>query len=285
MSTFTLVLNSNNVVANSNNTQFRYNFLNGSFKIDDGSQMCVSSIVMPYSWFNISQSYGNNTFTFTFPQTAGITSYTVTLPDGFYQTSDINNYFQQFCIANGLYLINASGQYVYYMVFTLATNSYANQILFFNVPTTLTGLTGWSAPSNWVGFPASTLCPTITIPTSTGISSIGTLLGFSAGTYGGTSSSNSVLSNITPVGSNVNAITIRSNIVNNNVAMPSDIITSIPINATFGSNINYIPSFEQFVNIKAGVYNNLTISFTDQNFNQIYAKDPNVIITLIIRKT
>ena len=281
MSTFTLVLNSNNVVANSNNTQFRYTFLNGAFKIEDGSQMCVSSVVMPYSWFNVSQAYGNNTFSFTFPQTAGTTSYTVVLPDGFYQTTDINNYFQQFCIANGLYLINATGQYVYYMVFTLATNSYANQILFFNVPTALP--TGWSVPSNWVGYPASTLCPTITIPVTSGYSSIGTLLGFSAGAYGGGSSSNSVLSNITPIGSNVNAVTIRSNIVNNNVAMPSDIITSIPINATFGSNINYVPTFEQFVNIKAGVYNNLLISFTDQNFSQIYAKDPNVIITLIIR--
>lgn len=281
-STFTLVLNSNNVVANSNNTQFRYNFLNGSFRIEEGSQLCISNIVVPYSWFNISQSYSNNTFTMTFPDsTSNTTSYSITIPDGFFTTADVNNFLQQFCIANGLYLINSSGQYVYYMVFALATNSYANQVLFFNVPTSLPS--GWSTPSNWHGFPASTYCPSLTISATTGISNFGVFLGLSAGTYGGTATSNSVYSNIVPIGSLVNAITVRSNIVNNNVAMPSDIITSIPINATFGSNINFAPSFEEYVNIKAGVYNNLTITFTDQNFGTIFAKDPNVIITLIIR--
>lgn len=282
MSTFTLILNSNNVVANSNNTQFRYNFLNGSFRVEDGSQLCINSVIVPYSWFNISAQYGNNTFSFTFPQTAGLTSYTVTIPDGFYTTADLNDYLQQFCIANGLYLINASGQYVYYLVIVLATNSYANQILFFNVPTALPS--GYTAPVGFVGFPAVSSATTITIPATTGISSIGVFLGFSAGTYGGGATSSSVLSNIVPIGTLVNAVTIRSNIVNNNVTMPSDIITSIPINSTFGSNIIFNPSFEEFVDIKAGVYNNLTVTFSDQNFNQIYAKDPNVIITLTIRK-
>jgi hypothetical protein len=210
-----------------------------------------------------------------------VSNYTVTLPDGFYTTADVNDYLQQFCIANGLYLINASGQYVYYMVFVLATNSYANQVLFFNVPTSLPS--GWTAPSNWVGFSPVTEAPTLVIPMTSGISSFGVFLGFTAGAYGGGATSSSVLSNTVPVGSLVNAVTIRSNIVNNNVCMPSDIITSIPINATFGSNINFMPSFEEWVNIKGGVYNNLIISFTDQNFNQIYAKDPNVIITLIIK--
>lgn len=281
-STFTLVLNSNNVVANSNNTQFRYNFLNGSFRVEDGSQMCISSAIIPYSFFNISQAYGNNTFSFTFPDSTGAPSYVVTLPDGFYTMSDVNDFLQQFCITNSLYLINPSGQYVYYMVFVAATNSYANQALFFNVPTALP-TASWSTPVGFHGFPATTLCPTLTISATTGVSNFGVFFGLSAGTYGGTATSNSKLSNITPVGSIINGITIRSNIVNNNVTMPSDIITSIPIDATFGSNINYLPTFEQFVNIKAGVYNNLTVTLSDQNFNQIYARDSNVILTLIIR--
>lgn len=280
-STFTLVLNSNNVIANSNNTQFRYNFLNGSFRIEEGSQMCISSLIVPYSFFNITQQYGNNTFSFTFPDSTGASSYSVTIPDGFYSTADVNDFLQQFCISNSLYLINASGQYVYYMVFVLATNSYANQVLFLNVPTSLPS--GFTAPAGWHGFPATTLCPTLTISPTTAFSNFGVFLGLSAGTYGGGAVSNSILSNSTPVGSIVNAITVRSNIVNNNVTMPSDILTSIPINATFGSNINFIPSFEQFVNIKSGVYNNLTLTLTDQNFDQIFARDPNVIITLIIR--
>jgi hypothetical protein len=194
----------------------------------------------------------------------------------------MNSFLQQFCITNSLYLINASGQYVYYIVFTLNTNSYANEVLFFKVPTSLPS--GYQpAPSGWHGFPATTFCPTLTISATTGISNFGVFLGLSAGTYGGTASDNSQLSNIVPIGTLVNAITIRCNIVNNNIAMPSDLITSIPINSTFGSNITYSPTFEQFVSIKSGVYNNLIVSFTDQNFNTIFAKDPNVIITMIIK--
>jgi len=284
MSTFTLVLNSNNVVANSNNTLFRYNFLNGSFRVEEDAELAISSIVLPYSWFNISKAYGNNTFSFTFPDSTSLTtSYSVTIPDGFYTTDTMNSYLQQFCITNSLYLINASGQYVYYLVFTLNTNAYANEILFFKVPTAATVAAGYTTPSGWHGYPASEFCPTLTISATTGISNFGVFLGLSAGTYGGTAASNTQLSNIVPVGSLVNAVTIRCNIVNNNVAMPSDLITSIPINSAFGSNITYSPTFEQFVSIKSGVYNNLTVTFTDQNFQTIFAKDPNVIVTLIIK--
>ena len=276
MTTFTLVLNSSNVVTNSNNTIFRYNFLNGNFKIPEESQMCVSSIVLPYSWFNITSTYGNNTFSFRFQQASGVISYSVVIPDGFYSVNDLNNYFQQFCITNGLYLINASGQYVYYMVFTTNATYYGNQLLFYPVPTSLPS--GYSIPSNWVGYPVSTACPSITIPSGLGI-----FLGFNAGTYGGGTTANGALSNKTPLGSNVNGILVRSNIVNNDVSMPSDVIDSIPINSSFGSNINYNPPFEKWVSIKSGVYNNLNVVLSDQNFNQIYARDTNTLITLIIK--
>jgi hypothetical protein len=283
MTTFTMILNSSNVVANSNNTQFRYNFINGAFRIEDGSTMCISNIVMPYAWFNISKFYGNNTFSFTFPDTvSATTTYNVVIPDGFYTTADMNNFLEQFCIANSLYLINATGAYVYYLVFALNTNAYANQVLFLVVPSSLPA--GFTAPVGFHGFPAVATATSLTISPTIGISNFGVFLGFSAGTYGGGVTASSALSNITPIGSLVNAITVRSNIVNNNVAMPSDIITSIPINTTFGSNINYTPAFEQFVNIKGGVYNNIIITFTDQNFNTIFSRDPNVVITLIIKK-
>jgi hypothetical protein len=283
MTTFTLILNSSNVVPNSNNTQYRYNFINGNFKIDEGATLCVSNIVIPYAWYNISKFYSNNTFSFTFPDTASATtSYNVVIPDGFYTTADMNFFLEQFCIANSLYLINASGQFVYYLVFALNTNAYANQVLFLVVPNALPA--GFSTPAGFHGFPAVATATSLTISATTGISNFGVFLGFSAGTYGGGVSASSVLSNITPLGTLVNAITVRSNIVNNNVAMPSDIITTIPINSTFGSNINYTPAFEQFVNVKGGVYNNLIITFTDQNFNTIFSRDPNVVITLIIKK-
>ena len=66
--------------------------------------------------------------------------------------------------------------------------------------------------------------------------------------------------------------------------MPSDILDCVPINATYGSNITYAPSFPKWIKIKDGIYNSMTITLTDQNFNTIYARDPNLIITLMIRQ-
>jgi hypothetical protein len=65
--------------------------------------------------------------------------------------------------------------------------------------------------------------------------------------------------------------------------MPSDILDSCPINATFGSNISYSPSFPKWVAIKDGTYNSMIITFTDQNLNTINIKDPNLLLSLMIR--
>ena len=43
-------------------------------------------------------------------------------------------------------------------------------------------------------------------------------------------------------------------------------------------------SFEKFISLSNGTFNSFTFSFRDQNLNEIYARDPNVSITLIIRQ-
>jgi len=78
---------------------------------------------------------------------------------------------------------------------------------------------------------------------------------------------------------------MQCSLVNNSCTVPSDVLDSMPINNTsFGSNITYDPSFEKFIGLSNGTFNNFTFSFRDQNLNEIYAKDPNVSITLIIRQ-
>ena len=110
---FTLVLNSSNVSNTSTNTSFKYNFINGGFLIKD-MEMCVSSITLPYSFYNISSYYSNQTFSLIFPKGATTQTISITLPEGFYTVPDINSYIQQICLDNGAYLIDSSGNYVYY---------------------------------------------------------------------------------------------------------------------------------------------------------------------------
>jgi len=275
----TLVLNSSNVVGTGNNT-FVYKFIGGNFAVKEDAEIAISNITIPYSWYNVSSYYSNQTFQFTWTVAGVKTTYTVTLPAGFYSVTDINSYLQQYMITNGMYLINASAQNVYYLTMSYNVNYYAVQILEFAVPTSLP--TGYSQPSNWLGYPTVATAPQFIVPAT---NSIGPIIGYTAGTYGsGGSSNQSFLSNTTPNGTNVNSVIVRCSLADNGIASPSDILDSFPITSTYGSNINYVPNYEKWIKMKKGTYSSFSVSFTDQNLTPINALDPNVLITLLVRQ-
>ena len=271
---YNLVLNSSNVVGSSANT-YNYNFIGGNFQIDEGSEICVATATIPYSWYNITTV---QTVTVTW---ATGTTFTWTIPAGFYTVSDLNLLLQNFCITNKLYLINASGVYVYYLALYTNTTYYKVQLIAQVVPTSLPS--GYSAPASFAGYPGVETTPSITLSSSSSI--FNSILGFATGTFPSVTSANiSVLSTLTPVGSSVNSLLMTCNLCNNPVTMPSDIIAGIPITSTFGSNINYTPTYPQWVKIRPGRYSSLTIRLLDQSLNPLSALDSNVCIVLNIKK-
>lgn len=278
-----IILNSNNVVKNGTKSQYTYNFINGALNIPENSLMCVSNVTLPYSWFNVnaSQYNNNNTFQYTFPTPnphTGQTVFTVTLPNGFYTATDINQYLQTQMIINKQYLINSVGEYVYYITMQYDTNYYAVQMMCYALPTELPS--GYTNPANMV-FPSTTATPLVTIFDN---NNFGTLIGFKSGTYPATvqTSNQSFTSNTVPNGSPVNALILRCNLIDNNIVMPSDIMDSIPINSAFGSNITYQPPFPKWIKIKPGRYSYMTVQLVDQNLDTIVANDSNVCITLLL---
>lgn len=274
---FALVLNSSNVVSGSNNTRFQYNFIGGGFRADN-MEICISQASIPYAWYNISSSYGNNSFSLILPTGATTQTIAVTLPDGFYSVTDIQNYIQGVLITNLFYLIDGSGNYVFPFLLTYSSTFYKVQLICSTIPSTLPS--GWTQPA---GAPA---LPTATTGVQFVVGSIGSVIGFVAGTYPAvaTSASQNFLSTLTPVGSTVNSLVFRCSLVDNNIIMPSDIMDGCSINTTFGTNIIYDPSFEKWVKMKDGLYSNLIFSIVDQSLNQIYSVDPNIAITLMIRQ-
>jgi hypothetical protein len=272
---YNLILNSANVVGQNKNV-YKYDFINGSFNIKENAEICIGNCTIPYSWFNISSSLNNNTFTII--DWLG-NPHSIVLPNGFYQVSDINAYLQNYFLNNGMYLLDANGLAVVYVYMAVNQNSYANQILTYAVPTSLP--TGWSLPtiSTWIGFPATPIAPSVVILDN----AFQTYLGFSAGSYGGGNTDKSFLSNITPNTTTVNSLIMRCSLVNNPVSMPTDVLDSIPINSTFGANINYTPSFQKFVKCSSGSYSSLIITLVDQDFNNIQMLDSNVSISLLLK--
>ena len=98
---FSLVLNSGNLIGTNNNT-FQYQFKRGNFNIPQGSQILVSGVQIPYSFYNITAAYGNNQIIFNFPTgTTTYATYNIIIPDGFYTQSSFNNFLQQWMIRSG----------------------------------------------------------------------------------------------------------------------------------------------------------------------------------------
>jgi hypothetical protein len=316
-STYNITLNSSNVVGLNNNT-FQYNFITGAVNIPEGSTMSVSQITIPYSWRNISAALGNNTWSYVMPNGASgtITYGSYTIPDGFYGTSDLNAVFQAQFKANGHYwYINTAANGIqgnqYFYPITLSTNTalYTNSIVSYVIPLSAnivatfgTGAVkadGNNGTTAWSGtYPTySGACAQISFlgtssPTTT---LLGNILGFTSpatypatatGLTGLTTTANGNTLTASPpypaLATQVNGVIVRCNLVENTIAMPSDILDSFPITATYGSNINYLPISDNTVKMKRGRFNNLVISFSDQSYNPILALDPNVLITLII---
>lgn len=269
-----LVLNSSNVVSGSNNTRYRYTF-NSPVEIKENATLSISNITMPYSWFNITSVYRNNIVEIEWASGGTILYFLLHLKDGYYTVVDLNKLVQYTCIENGLYLIDDLGNHVYYLTITYDPLFYAVRITGYSIPTSLP--TGWTAPSNWVGFPIAPYTPRLLVNRR-----FGELIGFSQ-TVIGTITPYSVISTQTPQGSVVNSIVVRSNLIDNDSGFPTDILDTIPIDVPFGTNLNYSPKELKVVKCASGTIQSFDIFFSDQNLNPMYILDKNVCISLLLK--
>ena len=279
MSSFNIILNSKNVIKNNGySNQLIFYFINGSFTIGQNMKIQLISAQIPYSFYNISNYYNNQTFNILWPKLGNMISYTVTIPNGFYSISDVNKYIKFFCDTNNLYLMDSTGSHVYYINVSTNTTYYGNQINLTNVPTTLPS--GYTAPSGFQ-FPTVSKTPQIQILNN----NFQYYIGFTEGLYPPTVQSVSYekLSNIIPKSTNINSIFLSSNITDNQISVPSNILDSIQIyNTQFGANINYEAKLNKKVSLKPGTYNNIIINLLDDDLNLLPILDPNIILNFLI---
>jgi hypothetical protein len=293
---FIIVLNASNVIDDGTNSSYVYNFPN-SIVLSD-KYIAVSTVSMYYSWFNIDTKYTNNILTYTWTSVATSTTYTINIPNGLYNVVDINAYCQFVMISNGHYLINNTGNNVYYFELLVNPNRYAIQINTFQVPTALP--VGWSQPSNFPAYPNQTFNPIITIPANFN-SIIGYIANFTSNgninnayTPPTASISNnyvakngagtlSYLSNTYPNIQPNSSIFLSISNINNPYSQPSSIMYSITPTVDIGANIIERPPNFMWVKLINGTYNNLRVQFLGIDKQPISLKDPNLTIILTIR--
>lgn len=303
----TIVLNQTNIVQDGNNNTLVYKFPNSVTFTN--SEIAIAQITMYYSWFNVTSSLSNNYFTFNWINAGGTnnyTTYTIYIPNGLYEITDINNYLQFVCLnANNLstqfisptptapfYLVDSTGDNVFYAEFLVNPTAYGIQLNTYAVPTALP--VGWTNPGGTL-LPAQTFNPVITTPAK-----FNELIGFAttfssdqnqnnAGANPGTTtaykigSTYSYISTLTPqVQPNPSLLVAITNI-DNSYASPSSIIYSLAPAVAIGELIVEKPPEFNWNKLLRGTYNELRMQFLGTDFSPVQIKDPNITILLTIR--
>jgi len=273
----TIILNTANIVENSNNTKLVYNFPSGgySFKND---MIALQSVYQYFSIFNITSDYDNNTFSYVWFD--GV-EYTITIPDGYYEISDLNSYFQSIMIANTHYMTNSAGQFIYFLEFVVNTSRYAVQINSYPLDADIQTTNGYILPTGatW-SVPTTSTLSQFKVNTS----GFGEVLGYEIGSYPTTqvgSSTLSFLSSKAPQITPYSSILVSCNLVNNRAVIPSNILSSYtPLGTSIGSLFTFEPNYLQFADVEDGQYTQLVLEFRDQLNRSIIIRDPNMLISL-----
>ena len=246
-------------------------------------EVSVGQAFVYYSWYNINASpLNNNSFTLTIPTSGASTVNILTIPDGAYNITDLNNYLQYWFIQNGYYITNTvSGVNTYYANFVLSPTSYSVQFNTTPLPTSLP--VGYT--SGGMTFPAAANQHIqLTISATNNFKDI---VGYNAGTYptvptnvGVQTKSSDYTPNVNPI----SAVQIRLSCAYNQMSSNSQLIHVFTNGGnSIGEIIDASPSYEQFVPC-IGSHRELTLTFFDQNGRILNILDKNLLIKLVFRK-
>ena len=243
-------------------------------------KLSLHSLSMYNSTYNISSVYNNNTFSITWSNSV---TYNITIPDGYYSFSDLDNFLAQQMILLGLYCTSNNGtQNVYFLRFQSNASLYKAQIDCYYIPTASDATTlGYTIASNatWA-FPLVRTTPQITI--SSGLQKLFGFLSQSSFPLATGTNNVSFLSNTYPTISPIFCYLVTCNLLGSSYNNVPTIFTQIPISKSFGSLIIVENSTEEHLPIRDGIYSDITIQFWDQNYNVLPFNDPELTLILII---
>lgn len=279
-----IILNSKNVVPNSNNSRYRYEFQ--STQKFENMSVSLTNLNIYYSWFNITSVNNNNRFRYKWFDSSGnlTTDNNVDIADGYYSVQTLNEKLQNVLYSRGHYLELTGNQVVYHLEILTSSTYYAIQLNVYPMVTsaqaTLQNLTK-PANATW-NFPATTLTPRFAILDN----NFQNLIGYKTGLYPATANTTTIqnfLSTETPAMSPVSSVIMTSNLIYNQLSNPTNVLYSFSIGTTgFGDIIDIKPNYPQYFKIPNGTYNNIEIEFLDQNFNRMNILDNQLIIVLTI---
>jgi hypothetical protein len=288
----TLILNSTNIVPDGENNKLIFKFQN-SVQFKD-SYITLSQSTLYYSWYNITSEFQNNIIQYVWVNGAGTPiTYTITIPDGLYEISTLNQLLQFTFIANGHYLVNGSGENVYYAEFIINPSRYAVQINTFLFPTALP--VGFTNPAG-VAFPPQTFNPQIILPPNTNkilgyVPNFTTALNLNNSFVPPTSPyvsklANGTLSYLSTTAPNVqpnSSIIINISNIDNQYAQPTGTCYTIVPTVAIGEVIKEAPLNFIWNKLISGTYNEIAVQLLGTNLQPIKINDPNMTFVFVIK--
>jgi len=287
----TIILNQGNIVPDGQNNKLVYRFPN-SVNLND-AYLAVSSVVMFYSWFNITSQFNNNVFTYNWISGAGpAITYTITVPNGLYEISTLNQLLQFTMIQNGHYLVDNAGNNVYYAEFLINAPRYAVQINTFLFPLALPA--GWSNPAGVV-FPLQTFNPVITLPAN-----INKIFGFVVNFATDQNLNNLFVPPVSPYVSKLangtlsyisttapqvqpnSSVLLNISNIDNYYSQPTGIIYTVVPNVAIGEVISEKPPQFAWNKMINGTYNELRMNILGTDLSPITINDPAMTFILVI---
>lgn len=275
-----LIVNESNLVAGSNGSQYKFKF--NSSQAFNNNKIGLSKLSMYYSWYNIdSQLYNNHQFTYIWFNSSGsvASQQLVTIPDGYYTVDSLNLFLQSEMKKRGHYMKPLSGQNlpeIYYISIQTNPTYYACQLQIDPMPITIP--TGYEKGGTW-GLPPTVRTPQLVLSSS---NLFRDLLGFNAGSYPPTILNTSYvkLSDKTPRMAPTNSLMIRiAQCSNGGLTNPNDIVYIFTQGiSSYGDLIEEAPSNVDYIPISNGSYNELSISFVNQDGLPVKIKDTQLIM-------
>lgn len=264
------------------------------------SEVALTNFSFYNSFFNISATIGNNVLSFNHPiNTAGtLQNNTLVLADGFYSIGDINNALQLRLVQLGLYLIDpSSGRNIYFLELVVNATRYCTQWNTYYLPTEAQRVTlGWTIPTS--GVTVMTLSTTASnSPRFLGLlfsSTLNSLLGLTGVEITPSISTTLVtpwrnapaqigLGTLAPQINRVVSIIVRCSLVNNASSNPVDMLAQVPVSSAFGALTKFDAAFPTFTDAMTGSFNQIVLSFLDQNLRPLIFFDPEITATVQIR--
>lgn len=255
-----------------------------------GYKASVDNMFIYYSWYNISAALGNNQFEISIPRFSGTFTTIITIPDGAYQVSTLNDLLQYWFIQNGFYALNnVSGIYTYYGALQVSPSSYSIQWTTYAIPSgpepDYTYGFGWTISTNGDNLPIPNQSMQLTILPDNGFKNY---LGYEPGTYPSTptlaapyyTTNSTSIPDVNPIG----AVQCRLSCVYNALSQNSTLLhTFTNGGVSVGGQIDASPKFYQPVPCN-GAHKTLTLSLFDVSGNPLGLLDPNVSIKIMFSK-